>query len=646
MKKDILHEVYRIQELIGIQKNIIKENKYIKFLSDIIKDFIATSTKTIPRVTDEVMVGSIQVKKRFLDDIVDILNDPQLYETLSDVEKTLFARIVSQSPEIVNDIYKKVFDEFVDSTDATEKQLINKIAREYKDGKQISQILKEMTGVDDPFIPTLLTKKIYDKVKDIATGKFVEEVKPKSKAGDDISQVIKKVAKDPKTIDSNSTENINWINKFLSSRKTVFNLVRRSANSALLRYEKKLLGNEQFIQKTFQDILQTINKINGQLKGNVTKIDDKIITELRNTASKIKVIQDTYKVDVDALYKEIEDNLYDNVTDEKTKELLPEFMKKLKEVDPFAVGSWEEKSYWLKFLNNTSTQLTINNIGRILKNVALLKKEVWGELFQLLSRVPMFLLTGVPKTLTDFQSYFVKYGDVRGFKHLVKDMWLATHIGLPLSIAVVQTIYNFLLLSFTPISGVPRETVWNDYITNLNNTFLNQYKFKNGDEPNLLSIAYGLLTPGHFIGLDVWNWFAGFSGRVERGEARPNKDIPQRLLDVFKQYKIPQTAQDSMLNVLKNASSAEEAKNMIDDFYEKNAKPVVTPIVDRITKSTSGFKAFCLATKNAEFRTSKNIDKEYTFDSWGGLSGRTKETNPLGTTNWYWNDESDIFEPY
>ena len=43
MKKDILYEVYRIQDLIGIQKTILKENKYIDLLSDMIKDFIASS---------------------------------------------------------------------------------------------------------------------------------------------------------------------------------------------------------------------------------------------------------------------------------------------------------------------------------------------------------------------------------------------------------------------------------------------------------------------------------------------------------------------------------------------------------------------------------------------------------------------------
>ena len=53
-------------------------------------------------------------------------------------------------------------------------------------------------------------------------------------------------------------------------------------------------------------------------------------------------------------HKEIEEALSESVTDGKTKELIPDFMKKLKEVDPFAIGSWEQKSYALKFLNVTT----------------------------------------------------------------------------------------------------------------------------------------------------------------------------------------------------------------------------------------------------------------------------------------------------
>jgi len=606
MKKDILYEVYRIQDLIGIQKTILKENKYIDFLSDLIKDFIVKSKRAIPNVTDEIMVGAIQVEKRIFDRIVEVLDNPQFYDVLTDVEKTMFARIVAQSPEIVDDIYKKLFTEFVNNTDnVTEKSLISKIAQEYNDGKQISQIIKEMSGSNDPFVPTLLTRKIFEKVNDLNLNKFVDEIKPTPKPGDEISKVIKKVAKDPKTQELNNIKNISWVNRFLSNRKTVFNLVRRTANSALLRYEKKLLGNEEFIKRTFQDILQTTNKINNKLQGDISKIDsNEIITELRSTASKIKVIQDTYKTNIDALYKEIEDALSDNVTDVKTKELIPEFMKKLKEVDPFALGSWEQKSWALKFLNTTSTQQTMNNIGRLLKNAVLVKKEVWTELKQLISRLPALLTTGAPKTIGDMQSYFVKYGDVKGIKELTKDIWLASHIGLPLSMALVHTVYNYLLLAVTPISGVPRETVWNDYITNLQDDFLDNYKglpfIYDEAEMNLLTIAYGLIAPGHFVASDVIDWIAEITGKVERGEQRPTTEIPQQLRDVFERNNITQDTQDSMLNAIQNAPTADSAARMVQDSIQNLQN----------TQMIQNFKDYIKTTWGTKYKDTDMFTKE------------------------------------
>jgi len=606
MKKDILYEVYRIQDLIGIQKTILKENKYIDLLSDMIEDFIVKSKRAIPNVSDEIMVGAIQVEKRIFDRIVEVLDNPQFYDVLTDVEKTMFARIVAQSPEIVDNIYKKVFTEFVNNTDnVTEKSLISKIAQEYNDGKQISQILKEMSSDNDPFVPTLLTRKIFEKVNDLNLNKFVEEIKPTPKPGDEISKVIKKVAKDPKTQELDNVKNISWVNRFLSNRKTVFNLVRRTTNSALLRHEKKLLGNEEFIKRTFQDILQTTNKINNKLQGDISKIDsNEIITELRSTASKIKVIQDTYKTDIDALYKEIEDALSDNVTDVKTKELIPEFMKKLKEVDPFALGSWEQKSWALKFLNTTSTQQTMNNIGRILKNTVSAKKEVWTELRQLISRLPALLTTGAPKTIRDMQSYFVKYGDVKGITELTKDIWLASHIGLPLSMALVNTVYNFLLLAVTPISGVPRETLWNDYITNLQDDFLDNYKglpfIYDEAEMNLLTIAYGLLSPGHFLAGDVIDWIAEITGKVERGEQRPTIEIPQQLRDAFERNNITQDTQDSMLNAIQNAPTADSAARMVQDSMQNLQN----------TQMIQNFKDYIKTTWGTKYKDTDMFTKE------------------------------------
>jgi hypothetical protein len=95
----------------------------------------------------------------------------------------------------------------------------------------------------------------------------------------------------------------------------------------------------------------------------------------------------------------------------------------------------------------------------VLKNTVTAKKEVWTELKQLISRLPSFLATGAPKTLGDIQSYFVKYGDVKGAWELTKDIWMASHIGLPLSMAAVDTVYNLYYLDL-PQSAVFQEKLY------------------------------------------------------------------------------------------------------------------------------------------------------------------------------------------
>ena len=233
-----------------------------------------------------------------------------------------------------------------------------------------------------------------------------------------------------------------------------------------------------------------------------------------------------------------------------------------------------------------------------------MKKEVWTELNQLISRFPALLTTGAPKTIGDMQSYFVKYGDVKGIKELTKDIWLASHIGLPLSMALVDTVYNFLLLAVTPISGVPRETVWNDYITNLESDFLNQYKglpfIYDEAEINLLTIAYGLLSPGHFLASDVIDWIAEITGKVERGEQRPTTEIPQQLRDAFERNNITQDTQDSMLNAIQNAPTADSAARMVQDSMQNLQN----------TQMIQNFKDYIKTTWGTKYKDTDTFTKE------------------------------------
>ena len=94
------------------------------------------------------------------------------------------------------------------------------------------------------------------------------------------------------------------------------------------------------------------------------------------------------------------------------------------------------------------------------------------------------------------------------------------------------------------------------------------------------------------------------------------------------------------------SKSNEENLRNLRERIKKEGEEVIAPVVEGIANTEAGFKAFCVMTKNAQFRTSKNIDKEYTEDGWGGESGRTKEKNSLDTNDWAWDETSKSFEPF
>jgi hypothetical protein len=72
MKKDMLNEVYRIQELIGIKKNILNENRTINFLKDLGQSFITKSTKVVANTSNLVDVGAIRIERELLKNLEDV----------------------------------------------------------------------------------------------------------------------------------------------------------------------------------------------------------------------------------------------------------------------------------------------------------------------------------------------------------------------------------------------------------------------------------------------------------------------------------------------------------------------------------------------------------------------------------------------
>jgi hypothetical protein len=180
MNKKIIYEIYRQQQLMGVDKKILKENKYVELGSDLIKSFFNTSKKAIKDVVDDVMVGGVRVKKQVLDDIIAVLDDPSLFNALSKGEKEIFGQIVSQNQGLVDDIYEQLMSEVMSSTSKSEKGLVEFISNRIQNGQKISDVLTDLNGEEDVFLNEVLIQKFAQKIRDLKTDKFVTEVETKN----------------------------------------------------------------------------------------------------------------------------------------------------------------------------------------------------------------------------------------------------------------------------------------------------------------------------------------------------------------------------------------------------------------------------------------------------------------------------------
>jgi hypothetical protein len=120
------------------------------------------------------------------------------------------------------------------------------------------------------------------------------------------------------------------------------------------------------------------------------------------------------------------------------------------------------------------------------------------------------------------------------------------------------------------------------------------------DEMNLLTIAYGLLSPGHFLASDVIDWIAEITGKVERGEQRPTTEIPQQLRDAFERNNITQDTQDSMLNAIQNAPTADSAARMVQDSMQNLQN----------TQMIQNFKDYIKTTWGTKYKDTDMFTKE------------------------------------
>lgn len=176
-KKILINEIYRQLELMGVDRKILNENKFVNMGSDLIRSFIAKTQIPIKDDVINVLVGSIKVSKSFVDEMINILDNPSRFNLLSYAEKRLFGQIIAQDSEVVNAIYKDIIKDFMAASKKTEKSLIQYFAKQIEGGrKTISQVITELNGnVEDVFLNSIIGGKISKRIGELSN--FTPEVK-------------------------------------------------------------------------------------------------------------------------------------------------------------------------------------------------------------------------------------------------------------------------------------------------------------------------------------------------------------------------------------------------------------------------------------------------------------------------------------
>jgi hypothetical protein len=283
MKKVLLTEINRNLTLMGVKKILVENTIFTQFI-DLLDDFFEKNVKRIPGVTNEVEVAGIRVLNSTLNKLKNVINNPSLFDTLDDASKKLLARIASQSEEYVDDIYKKVFTDITKRLSISEENLYALILKETSPpiSKSLPLVLKEMSGDSDVFIPTVLYRKMAKKLREFNNKNFVEEIpKPRVMANDDLAGKLRNVDVDAKL----KSPDLSQLKYQLASNKTMFNVVRSGINRSLIKYESDVLGEQEFIQTIYNDLIRTAKKLTQSMTVSDANV---ITTELRNTAQKIQ----------------------------------------------------------------------------------------------------------------------------------------------------------------------------------------------------------------------------------------------------------------------------------------------------------------------------------------------------------------------
>ena len=313
----------------------------------------------------------------------------------------------------------------------------------------------------------IVSSKVKDKLK-LNHKSIYDIIFPK------IGGVVKKLSKaeaeklNPKTI--------KWWERVLSTDLTISDLIKGLIDDFVNRMILKRSGSQQYVNDLISKLQKSLNDSLEYRRG-----DKGDITQLRNINTMIRVLEQKYKIDSDAFYDGIEQVLKRKYPDNSYE--VRDLIEQVKKQNPFTTG---RAGALTEFFNNTASS----------KYIRSLRKSIFGSeksknFKEFCERTLSLLAVGSPKTKAEFAEYFSKGSP--GVRQLWIDLNIAMHVGMPIFLTTIGTLFNVLNMS---IFGNDTETknIWGDF----KQRWYTRYR-------NMLDLwgALGVVLPVHPYGYNI-----------------------------------------------------------------------------------------------------------------------------------------------
>jgi len=438
----------------------------------------------------------------------------------------------------------------------------------------------ERNNSANPYIDALSTfERNYGKnVKDFVEATYKKSNKIKT-------NVLTKVDYNNVTNDKGLT----LFREFMNSPKNVAG-VRREVLRVL---DLTLANTNGAREKLVEDIYSDLSKILADAKagGGLEGGFETNISLFRDVHSKLRALQKD-NIDWSEVYSNIKSVLIEQGGySSKDANLVIESLKKYDPFSPENSGSWLldilGKTTYQKFWNEMVDSKQFTKDG---KGYNLIQKAGIALL-----RGIMFTTTGSIKRPGEILEFVNEKGYSRGIGNYLLYMEGVHTLGLP-------TFWTITGMLWSSLKGLLFGYQNTDFETEVKRIVAEEYQkpYKNEDGEYTL------------MGIIPWEWY--WSDLKEVANSDINGDIHKKLKEILVKWK----------NV--GNEELDRVKKEFDEYKKQmkgKAKETITPIIN----TEAGFKAFCL-------------NNNYTFDGFGGVSGRTKEVNSLGTNEWYWDGKT------